>query len=139
MSLDILEIFAYKVRSSLRHSLEAIIHLANKHIKSKISKKVILKIFSIYKHLEDLLDPHIHLIVPFFCESFLTTVSDLTDEFLELLVSFSQRSSSTIEYLKPITQYLVTLLQTAANRKELAGVTRSKIINTFVAFVLIFK
>lgn len=79
LSLDILEIYACKFRGSLRHSLEAIIYLANKSIKSKIPKKVIVKIFSIYKHLEDLLDPHIHLIVPFFCESFLTTVSDLTD------------------------------------------------------------
>lgn len=74
-----MEVFAYKFRGYLRHHLMEIIEMSNRLIRGRIGKEIALKIFNIYRYLEELVDPHIHLILPFFCESFLTVVSDLTD------------------------------------------------------------
>lgn len=132
-----MEIFAYKYRGCVKLELESIIELWNKVIKNKsTTKATVQKIFRILRHMRDLVDPYIHIIVPFYCDNLLTTPSEITQDFLSLLMSFARHCSSTVEYLSFITQHLVRLLDTVGEKN---AICKSNVMNCFVAFILIYK
>ena len=109
----------------------------NRLVRNKnTTKNTALKIFRILRHMKDLVDPYIHAILPFYCDTILTVPSEITQDFLHLLVGFARHCSSTVEYISFITHHLVRLLK-IVNDKDL--VCTSNILNCFVAFILIFK
>ena len=136
--LDIMEILAYKFRPYLKHELESIVEMWNRLIRSKnTTKETAIKIFKIYRHLKDLMDPYLHVILPFFCDNFLNTPSGiLTQEFLHLLVGFARHCSSTVEYTSLLTQHLVRLMEVCNDKDEAC---KNYVINCFVSFIIIFK
>lgn len=86
--------------------------------------------------MKDLVDPYIHIIVPFYCDNLLTTPSEITQDFLALLTSFAKHCSSTVEYLSFITQHLVRLIETVGDKNP---VCKSYVLNCFVGFIIVYK